>query len=581
MHRPIASNPSSIAPCLTAGALLLCTSRAARADIVQPNGMVIPAYADPLSSYLNGSESNDNIDEGIAPVADAAVNPELFSPLCVLRGKYIAKGGIASFAVGWYNADDRRASDDPPRYVPLDLGANLDTPSPASDIQLLFPFSTSLPPPGQRELTGLSIRDSPAYLGGLIGFVLVPNPNGTGVVTATQYHYTEHRFNVQCTRCASPGPWFSTLVYRSNALPDTFYLGFEDLDFSDAPGAAGVNGNDLDYEDFLFRLSGILCRDAGQPCEVPDGAGACRAGLSDCDDQGQPICKPFVEPGAQAERCDGVDNDCNGAVDEGAPCPESQVCSRGRCVDRCGRGEFPCQAGLVCEEGACVEPACAGVTCAAGEVCDAGACRAPCDGVVCPVGQRCRGGRCLDPCAGIPCDDGDVCVDGACVIHCGCRGCSPDERCAAATGQCVEAACDGVVCGPGTACRGGICVDRCDGVVCPAGERCKAGACTPAPAPAGDTHLVPSLDAVASSGALGGPAGEGGGAPTGPTTGIFRPSSDCVCGFGADVPSSGRFIAFLLAPFALGACRRRAPSRRTRRGARRARPSAPLRAPLD
>ncbi|WP_437591966.1 MYXO-CTERM sorting domain-containing protein [Sorangium sp. So ce1000] len=550
----------------------LGASGTARADVVQPNGTVIPVAGDRLSALLNGSANNDNHDEMIDVVADAAVEPQVFSPLCEFSGKYIAKGGGANFAVGWYNVDDSRASDDPPQYVPVNTGANLNTAAPESDVQILFPFSSDLPPAAMRELTAVSIRENPAYAGGLIGFVLIPNPNGTGNGDATQYHYTEHRFNVECTACKTPGPWYSDLIYRSNELLNTFYLGFEDLDFQNADGAAGINGNDLDYEDFLFRFSGITCPSAGQPCEVEENVGACRAGISDCDAQGQAICTPIVEPGSQAEQCDGIDNDCDDIVDEDAPCPENQVCSRGRCVDRCGSAEFPCEAGLVCVEGLCVEQACVDVMCDVGEVCHDGECRAPCDGVVCPHGQVCRGDRCLDPCDGVTCGTGEVCESGVCVVECGCRGCPSKDRCATDSGRCVEAACADVTCGAGTYCRGGACVDLCDGVVCPAGERCETGKCVEEPpAPATTAAAGPTLDVAASSGSGDAASGSGGAPSTGAGASGSGESSGCSCSLAGDTPSAGGVAALLLA-VGLGLRRRSgggpgrsAPSRRIRR----------------
>ncbi|WP_437572638.1 hypothetical protein [Sorangium sp. So ce542] len=572
------SKPSALVWCVALSAAL-GASGTARADIVQPNGTTIPAVTGRLSDLLNGSANNDDIDEMIDVVADAAVEPQVFSPLCEFSGKYIAKGGGANFAVGWYNVDDSRASDDPPKYVSVDTGANLNTAAPESDIQILFPFSTSLPPAAMRELTAVSIRESPAYAGGLIGFVLIPNPNGTGNGNATQYHYTEHRFNVACTACETPGPWYSDLIYRSNELLNTFYLGFEDLDFQNAAGAAGVNGNDLDYEDFLFRFSGITCPEAGQPCEVDENVGACRLGISDCDAQGAVICTPFVLPGSQAEQCDGVDNDCDDVIDEEAPCPESQVCNRGRCVDRCGSAEFPCEQGFVCQRGLCVEQACVDVMCEVGEVCRGGECSAPCDGVVCPHDQVCRAGRCIDPCQDVVCNSGQVCEGGVCVLQCNCRGCPTNERCDMESGRCVEAACADVSCDEGTYCREGACVDVCDGVACPAGERCEAGACVEAPPPptTATTSIGAGLDTVASSGAGdaasgsgGAPAsGSGGAPPAGAGGGASGggESSGCGCRLGADTPSAGGVAALLLAA---GLAFRRGARRRPARGQGRA-----------
>src|SRR5262249_33630087 len=158
-------------------------------------------------------------------------------------------------------------------------GANINTAAGNSDIFILFPFATSLPPSNMLDLTATTIRGDSHYKGGLIGFVLVPNPNGTGY--GVEYHYTESRFNVYCSLCSNPGYWYSSLIYHSNQLANTFYLGFEDLDFKDGAGTTGTNGNDLDYEDFLFRFTGIACVGAGQPCTVTANKGACQFGVTE------------------------------------------------------------------------------------------------------------------------------------------------------------------------------------------------------------------------------------------------------------------------------------------------------------
>jgi hypothetical protein len=178
--------------------------------ITQPNGAVVPANGGgPLEMYLNGSSDNDNINEGIDAVLDAAVEPETYLPLCTeFTGKYIAKGGSANFGIGWYNVDDSVPSDDPPKYVPINLGAGLNTAAPETTSSSSFLLQLAAAAQA-RYLTSESLRTHPAYKGGRVGFVLIPNPNGTGAANATQYHYTEHRFNVQCTLCEAPGPWYS------------------------------------------------------------------------------------------------------------------------------------------------------------------------------------------------------------------------------------------------------------------------------------------------------------------------------------------------------------------------------------
>ena len=455
----------------------------AQAAVTLPNGQSVPVGT-ALQNFLNGSANNNNINEMINAQRDAQTEPQKFSPLCDFSGRYVAKGGGANFAIGWYNVDDTRSSASPPKYVPINTGAGLNTAAANSDIQILFPFSASLPPANMLDLTAASIRSSPAYKGGLIGFVLVPNPNGTGTGNATQYHYTEHRFNTQCSACTTPGPWYSTLIYKSNQLANTFYLGFEDLDFLNT-GNTGTNGNDLDYEDFLFRFTGVACVGAGQPCTDSTQQGACQIGVTECDAQGKIFCKNVVKPGMSAESCDGVDNDCNGQVDDGASCPIGQLCSKGRCADPCG-SEALCPVGQECQLGRCIDTGCVGKTCAANQVCRAGSCVSPCSGIVCPSPYICSGGLCIDSCTGVTCGKGKVCQNGACVATCDCLPCGTGQACQGATGKCVDTGCQNITCGTGDVCKAGSCVDPCISAVCPSGQLCKLGKCTDNPGSGGD-----------------------------------------------------------------------------------------------
>jgi hypothetical protein len=475
---------------VSAACALLVGASLAHAVVTQPNGAVVPETSAKgrLEGYLNGSAANNNIDEMVDSQRDAQIQPEKFSPLCDFSGRYVAKGGGANFAIGWYNVDDNRMSNNPPRYVPTDLAGGLNTPAANSEIFILFPFSGALPPANMLDLTASSIRMSPNYLGGLIGFALIPNPNGTGNANATQYHYTESRFNTYCALCSSPGYWISTLIYKSNQLANTFYLGFEDLDFLNAAGNAGVNGNDLDYEDFLFRFSGIACVGAGQPCTVSTNQGACQIGVTDCDAQGTIICKAITGP--SVELCDGIDNNCDGNVDNGATCPAGQVCDRGRCSTSCS-SEFPCGNGLSCDEGRCIDSACVGVSCPATQVCRLGTCSDACAGIVCPEPGICSGGSCIDPCvdpatgAPLECRDGSgnidpkkVCVGGACITTCDCLPCAAGKACQTSTGKCVEPGCVNITCPAGDQCKGGVCAPACDGAMCPPGQECRAGKCS-------------------------------------------------------------------------------------------------------
>jgi hypothetical protein len=208
-----------------------------------------------------------------------------------------------------------------------------------------------------------------------------------------------------------------------------------------------------------------------------NGTMQCRAGVLTC----------VPDQGPVPEKCNAVDDDCNGIIDEGDICPMGFVCFRGTCVPNCARGEFTCSAGTACENdaGVCVDIACQNVTCPAGQVCRAGTCVGECSGVKCPWGQSCRHGGCVDVCSGLKCDEGFVCTPsypmgpdkdpaGVC-SNCGCQGCPSGTMCT--NMHCVANDCANVMCTTGTHCVAGACVDNCMGAACPPGQKCNMGQC--------------------------------------------------------------------------------------------------------
>jgi hypothetical protein len=95
--------------------------------------------------------------------------------------------------------------------------------------------------------------------------------------------------------------------------------------------------------------NGQVDEGCGQPCDPNDPANSCAPG--EICDPATGTCVPNCIPGG-VELCDGVDNNCNGAVDEGcgmtcasdADCPPGQLCDLaiGACVPACAPGDPNC-----------------------------------------------------------------------------------------------------------------------------------------------------------------------------------------------------------------------------------------------
>ncbi|MBK8996420.1 MAG: hypothetical protein IPM35_11820 [Myxococcales bacterium] len=83
----------------------------------------------------------------------------------------------------------------------------------------------------------------------------------------------------------------------------------------------------------------------GQTCSTGK-QGACGAGTTACQNSTL-VCNQNVQP--SAEICDGVDNNCNGSADEGNP-GSGQTCSTGK-LGVCSAGTTQCQSGgIVCAQ---------------------------------------------------------------------------------------------------------------------------------------------------------------------------------------------------------------------------------------
>ncbi|MCS6798802.1 MAG: trypsin-like serine protease [Myxococcota bacterium] len=200
----------------------------------------------------------------------------------------------------------------------------------------------------------------------------------------------------------------------------------------------------------------------------------------------EPPCVP------SAERCNGVDDDCDGVVDSGCtplgePCTSDAECAMGRC-DRvggrrvCVRDCDPreaiarCPVGFHCEA---TGPACGQGRCVAGEPGGAQ------DGSLCASNLDCASARCVEiagqrRCARVCSPDETVCASGTvCDAPTGdCGSCVPVELSTSPRpfgAPCLRAD----QCRSGL-CENGQCTRACDErAPCPDGYRCRGGRCVP------------------------------------------------------------------------------------------------------
>jgi len=223
--------------------------------------------------------------------------------------------------------------------------------------------------------------------------------------------------------------WFACLKFTSCGLL--------------ADGTCGFDGNDA----YTKCLSGATACATGTDC--PEGQACIQ---NEC----RPACVPTTEV------CDGLDNDCNGVVDDGClppACTTDADCPTLFSCDHAGYAEAPgCCVPMADGTGCPADyPACPGVCvripgaclhdgdCATGQACKGAV---PCD---CPDGAMCKCapivvGTCvaIEPpaCAkDSDCANGEACVNGACQVVTPPPACTTDVECI-----------------PGQACVAGLCV---------------------------------------------------------------------------------------------------------------------------
>lgn len=91
--------------------------------------------------------------------------------------------------------------------------------------------------------------------------------------------------------------------------------------------------------------------DPGGGLACPSGMpGACGPGTTKCDSPNGIVCEPNITPGQLSESCNGIDDDCNGTTDEGNP--EGGGPCQANATGECKNGTLACENGsLQCKPG--------------------------------------------------------------------------------------------------------------------------------------------------------------------------------------------------------------------------------------
>ena len=284
-----------------------------------------------------------------------------------------------------------------------------------------------------------------------------------------------------------------------------------------------------------WAKSQMLSTPCATATALPSGATAVCAGVRLCDQTGLSNCSAA---GPGPEKCNGLDDDCNGQIDEGSDCGDGSLCT----TDACANGacvNLPNTASCTDGDSCTTADQCAGGSCVGGKAlgCDDAN---PCTTDACNPLVGCSHAGNSGPCEdGDTCTDKDLCADGTCTAGatiCTCQNdadckakedgnlcngnlycakaqppfvckvnpativtCNPkdDTVCAIATCEPKDGGCkpkfqnDGKGCDDGSACTG---IDQCKGgscnggaIACDDGNSCTADTCD---AKAGCSHTA-------------------------------------------------------------------------------------------
>jgi|GEM_PF-1924506 len=262
---------------------------------------------------------------------------------------------------------------------------------------------------------------------------------------------------------ADGSPSFGSADAFGAGATDTGAGAAQDTDNSTAPvDAGGPLGND-------DAGSGGHAVDAG-PKDCPGGLGCPCDVAKDCDSKvcvqvkTTKICVPKCAPTTPPDEvCDGQDNDCNGQIDDGKLCTDSNPCTAAQCKNgKCSYPQLPCDDGIKCTKDSC-DPM---TGCAHDK--DHFACddNNPCTDEICDLAKGCT-------VTGTGCDDSDPCTNDGCDLA---LGCTHTAAVCDDSNPCTQDACDkgSGGCQHNLAGNGSTCDD---GNKCTVGSTCTGGTC--------------------------------------------------------------------------------------------------------